>query len=34
LKEVEDYLAGQTKKGDVIVVMGAGDIYKVAENIV
>lgn len=34
LKEVKDYLSGQTKKGDVIVVMGAGDIYKIAENIV
>lgn len=30
----EDYLLGKSKKGDVIVVMGAGDIYKIAENIV
>lgn len=34
LKDVENYLAGQSKKGDVIVVLGAGDIYKIAENIV
>lgn len=33
LKETEDYLSSQSKKGDVIVVMGAGDIYKIAENI-
>jgi UDP-N-acetylmuramate--alanine ligase len=34
LKETEDYLSGKSKKGDVVVVMGAGDIYKIAENIV
>jgi UDP-N-acetylmuramate--alanine ligase len=34
LKETEDYLSGKSKKGDIIVVMGAGDIYKIAENIV
>ncbi|HAO64993.1 TPA: UDP-N-acetylmuramate--L-alanine ligase [Candidatus Taylorbacteria bacterium] len=34
LAETEKYLAGNNKKGDVIVVMGAGDIYKIAENIV
>ena len=34
LKEAENYLSGQNKKGDVIVVMGAGDIYKIAENII
>lgn len=33
LKEVENYLSEKSKKGDVIVVMGAGDIYKIAENI-
>ncbi len=34
LKETEDYLSTKSKKGDVIIVMGAGDIYKIAENIV
>lgn len=34
MEEVGNYLSGKSKKGDVIVVMGAGDIYKVAENIV
>lgn len=34
LKETGDYLSGKSKKGDVVVVMGAGDIYKIAENIV
>jgi UDP-N-acetylmuramate--alanine ligase len=33
LKEAENYLLGKSKKGDVIVVMGAGDVYKMAENI-
>ena len=34
MEEVENYLRNKTKKGDVVVVMGAGDIYKIAENIV
>jgi UDP-N-acetylmuramate--alanine ligase len=34
LKEAENYLYEKSKKGDVVVVMGAGDIYKMAENIV
>ena len=32
--EVENYLSNKSKKGDVVVVMGAGDIYKIAENLV
>lgn len=34
LSEVENYLANETKKGDVVVMMGAGDIYTVAGEIV
>ena len=34
LKEVENYLANNSKKGDVVVVMGAGDIYEVADKII
>ena len=34
LEKTENYLSEKSKKGDVIVVMGAGDIYKIAENIV
>jgi len=34
LKEVENYLSNGSKKGDVIIVMGAGDIYTVADKIV
>jgi UDP-N-acetylmuramate--alanine ligase len=34
LQKMEDYLSSKNKKGDVVVVMGAGDIYKIAENIV
>jgi UDP-N-acetylmuramate--alanine ligase len=34
LNEIENYLIHQSKKGDVVVVMGAGDVYKIAENIV
>jgi UDP-N-acetylmuramate--alanine ligase len=33
-KAAENYLIGKSKKSDVILVMGAGDIYKIAENIV
>ncbi len=34
LDEVEKYLVGESKKGNVIITMGAGDIYKIAERMV
>jgi UDP-N-acetylmuramate--alanine ligase len=34
LEEVENYLANESKKGNIIVTMGAGDIYKIAERMV
>ncbi len=33
-EKIENYLSEKSKKGDVIVVLGAGDIYKIAESIV
>ena len=34
LKEIQGYLLNNTQSNDVILVLGAGDIYQVAENIV
>jgi UDP-N-acetylmuramate--alanine ligase len=33
-KAIENYVHENTKKGDVVITMGAGDIYKVAEHLV
>lgn len=33
-EEIEDYIAKNAKSGDIVITMGAGDIYKVGENLV
>ena len=32
--EIEQYLKDNTQKSDIIITMGAGDIYKIAENLI
>ena len=32
-KEITEYVSGKTKDGDIVVTMGAGDIYKVIDLI-
>ena len=34
IKEAENYLIGESKKGNVIITMGAGDIHEIAEKVV
>ncbi len=33
-EEIEDYIAKNAKDGDIVITMGAGDIYKVGEDLV
>ena len=32
--KIANFLAGNTKKGDVVITMGAGDIFKVGESMI
>ena len=31
--KIIEFLAENTKKGDVVIIMGAGDIYKIGEDL-
>jgi UDP-N-acetylmuramate--alanine ligase len=34
LKEVEDYLRGEVGRNDVVLLMGAGDVFRIGENLI